>query len=80
MNMKEQTVIAPAAYAALAFVAIFVISLASVPLAMGKVIPSPFPVSSGSDYPIEVIRAHTVYKTLDPATPVLIGLGVKGDR
>ncbi len=80
MQMKEQTVNAPAAYAALAFVTIFVISLASVPLAMGKVIPNPFPASSKSDYPIEVIRAHTVYKTWDPAMPVVIGLGVKGDR
>ena len=80
MQMKEQTVIAPAAYAALAFVAIFVVSLESVPLAMGKVVPNPFPVSSGSGYPIEIIRAHTVYKTIDPATPVVIGLGVKGNR
>ena len=80
MQMKEQTVIAPAACAALAFVVIFVISLASVPLAIGKVIPNPFPVSSGSDYPIELIRAHTIYKTVDPATPVVIGLGIKGNR
>lgn len=71
MQMKGQTAIAPVTIAALAFVALFAISFVAVPLAMAA--------SSESSYPIEIIRAHTVYITADPATPVVIGLGVKGD-
>jgi len=35
--------------------------------------------SSGSSYPIEVMRAHTQYKVTDPVL-TQIGLGVRGDR
>ncbi len=72
MQMKEQTGIASVACAGLAFLTIFAITFVAVPLAMAA--------SSGSSYPIEIMRAHTVYKAVDPATPVVIGLGVKGDR
>ncbi len=78
MQVKEQTVVAPVAYASLAFIAIFVVSMAIIPLAVAHI--TPWPVSSGSGYPIEIIRAHTVYKTVDPATPTVVGLGVKGNR
>ena len=56
---------------ALIFIAIFIVSFAVVPLAIAA--------SSGLDYPMEIIRAHTVYKVADPTT-VSVGIGVRGER
>ncbi len=55
-----------------ALVAILLASFAIAPLAIAA--------SPGSDYPMEVTRAHTVYIIADPATTVSVGLGVYGNR
>jgi hypothetical protein len=56
---------------ALGIVAVLALAFAVVPLAIAA--------SSGSSYPMEVIRAHTVYKVIDPASPTVLGLGVHGN-
>ncbi len=62
----------PVASIALVVAAIFAVSIAIVPVGVAA--------TSGSAYPMEIIRAHTVYKVTDPAGMVLTGLGVHGNR
>jgi H+/gluconate symporter-like permease len=71
MEMKGPKLARSSAIVGIVFVAIFVVSFAAVPLAAA--------VFSGSDYPMEIIRAHTAYRVVDPAT-AFVGLGVHGDR
>ncbi len=71
MEMTKPMPTAPVVLSALVIVATFVVSFAVVPLAIAA--------SSGSAYPIEIIRAHTVYKVADPTTGS-VGLGVHGNR
>jgi hypothetical protein len=52
-------------------VAVVAVSFALVPLAIAA--------SSGSNYPMEIIRAHTLYQVVDPST-TSTGLGVHGNR
>lgn len=72
MQMTEQMSTPRVAPIALAIITIFAISFAITPLAIAA--------SGGSDYPIEVIRAHTAYVVADPAALVTVGLGVQGNR
>jgi hypothetical protein len=71
MQMTKLMPTTPMLPIAILTVAIFVVSFAIAPLA--------FAASSGSAYPMEIIRAHTVYKVSDPTT-VSVGLGIHGDR
>jgi len=72
VEMTRLKLHASLALAAAAFIAIFVVSFAVTPLAIAR--------SAGSDYPMEIIRAHTVYQVADPVIPVQVGLGVQGNR
>ncbi len=67
-RLKSAAHVVPTALVTVAFLAI---SFAIVPLTIAAF--------SGSSYPMEVIRAHTVYKVADPAT-VSVGFGVHGNR
>jgi hypothetical protein len=52
-------------------VAVLAVSFALAPLAIAA--------SWGSNYPMEIIRAHTSYQVVDPIT-TSTGLGVHGNR
>ncbi len=69
--MKFVNLTAPAA---LAFVGILVASLAIAPIAIAS--------SSGSDYSIEIVRAHATYKTANvvaPSSAFLTNPGISPD-
>lgn len=72
MEMTKPISTTPVVSSVFAIAAIFALSFAIAPLALAA--------SSGSDYPMEIIRAHTVYQVADPAALVLVGLGVQGQR
>jgi maltodextrin utilization protein YvdJ len=71
MQMTKLKPTEPVLLTALVIIAVFVVSFAVAPLAVAA--------SSGSAYPMEIIRAHTVYKVADPTT-ISVGLGVHGER
>lgn len=69
----------------LGLVLIASLSLTFLPLMVARADPIPqagwsVSGSGGSDYSMEIIRSHTVYQVIDPAAPVLNGLGVHGNR
>jgi hypothetical protein len=72
MEITETKMCATAALAAVGFIAILALSFATVPQVLAA--------SAGSNYPIELIRAHTDFKVVDPAPALSIGVGVHGDR
>ncbi len=71
MQMSKPTATTLMASTRLLVVCILAASFAIVPFALAA--------SSGSDYPMEIIRAHTAYNVADPAT-AFVGIGVHGDR
>ncbi len=72
MEMTRSNLNASVALAGIVLAAVFVVSFATVPIAIAA--------SSGSDYQMEIIRAHTAYKVVDPIAAVQVGLGVRGGR
>jgi hypothetical protein len=68
--------------AALVIATVLAVSFIIVPLAIAAIAGGDGRTSKsmGSDYPIEVMRAHTVYKYGADPLPVTGGYGVHGDR